>query len=198
MGLGPQSRCASHLTRFLLSNVFFSHRLSYNSCWGQYFSECCLINTELPRYLHYVPKMYLFAAECFKILLPFSMRCYHRCTDFTIKRLVLARTDNKVSIVSWKTATTVLQWTLHSQYFRSTRLIEMRSVSNIHPWKKKIKLSNSWLGGVLWNIWQHFLKLSSWFSTILWVGWGGKLFSTVDKNFAVVFYVWWNSDPMPF
>lgn len=143
----------------LLSKLFFSHRFSYNSCWGQYFSECCLINTELPRYLHYVPKMYLFAVECFKILLPFSMRCYHRCTDFTIKRLVLARTNNKFSIVSWKTAITVLQWTLHSQYFRSTRLIEMRSLSNIHPWKKK--KSNSVIldwgvfcgiyGSIFWN-----------------------------------------------
>lgn len=53
-----------------------------------------------------------FPLEHLQILLPFSMHYYYRYTDFTVKKLVLARTDNKVSIVSWKTAITLLQWVL--------------------------------------------------------------------------------------
>jgi len=60
------------------------------------------------------PKIYLFPVEHFRILLPFSMHYYYRYADFTIKRVVLARTDKKVSIVSWKTAITLLQRTPHS------------------------------------------------------------------------------------
>lgn len=84
-----------------------------------------------------------------------------------------------------------------SQSFNNTRLFKTRSPSNIHPWKKSNYFSISWLR-VLWNMWQHFLKLSSWCkqSTAGWF-WG-KLFATGGKNWAVVFYSRWNSDPMPF